>query len=61
MKNNQDKRAARRIIHEEHGVLSAAPREALPYIARAFGKAFNLPQKTMLKAMARYRRIHLGG
>ena len=61
MKNNQDQRAARRIIHEEHGVLSAAPREALPYIARAFAKAFNLPQKTMLKAMARYRRIHLGG
>jgi hypothetical protein len=57
--SNQIKRDAKRIIHEHHYMMPAVPREALPYVARGLAKAFNLPEKTMLKAMARYKRLHL--
>ena len=60
MKNNQHQRDAKRIIHSQHNVLPFVPREALPSVARGFAKQLNLPQKTMLKAMARYVRLHLG-
>jgi hypothetical protein len=59
MTNNQHQRAAKRIIHSQHNVLPFVPREALPSVARGFAKTYNLPQKTMLKAMARYKRLHL--
>lgn len=59
MTNNQHQRAAKRIIHGQHNVLTYAPKEALTHVARGFAKTYNLPQKTMLKAMARFKRLHL--
>jgi hypothetical protein len=51
-------RDAKRIIHELHNILSATPIEALPFVAKGLARNYNLPQKVMLKAMARYTRIH---
>jgi hypothetical protein len=56
--NNLVTRDAKRIIHELHYILSATPHEALPHIAKALAVRFLTPQKVMLKAMARYARIH---
>ena len=56
--NNTLTRDAKRIIHELHYTLSCTPHEALPHIAKYLAVRFHIPQKTMLKAMARYTRIH---
>ena len=58
MTNNQVARAAKRTLHAQHHVLPHAPREALPYVARGFAQTLNIPKKAMLKAMARYVRLH---
>jgi hypothetical protein len=55
---NTNKRDAKRIIHGLHNILSCTPIEALPFIAKVLAKKFSIPQKTMLKTMARYTRIH---
>jgi hypothetical protein len=55
---NTQTRDAKRIIHKLHHTLSATPHEALPHIAKHLAVRFHIPQKTMLKAMARYTRIH---
>jgi len=57
--SNQIKRDAKRIIHEQHGVLPYVPQEALQHVAKGFAKQLNMPQRVMLKAMARYKRLHL--
>jgi hypothetical protein len=51
-------RDAKRILHALHNILSATPLEALPFVAKGLARTYNLPQKVMLKAMARYTRIH---
>jgi hypothetical protein len=55
---NTNTRDAKRILHNLHSTLSATPHEALPHIAKHLAVRFHIPQKTMLKAMARYTRIH---
>jgi hypothetical protein len=55
---NTHSRDAKRILHTLHNTLSATPHEALPHIAKHLAVHFLIPQKTMLKAMARYTRIH---
>ena len=58
MHDNINTRDAKRILHELHNSLSCTPHEALPHIAKYLAVRFDIPQKTMLKAMARYTRIH---
>jgi len=58
MTNNQTARAAKRIIHAQHHVLPHVPREALPHVVRGFAQASTIPKTVMLKAMARYVRLH---
>jgi hypothetical protein len=55
---NTNKRDAKRIIYGLHNVLSFTPIEALPFVAKGLAKKFSIPQKTMLKTMARFTRIH---
>jgi hypothetical protein len=55
---NTQTRDAKRILHALHNTLSATPHEALPPIAKHLAVRFHIPQKAMLKAMARYTRIH---
>jgi hypothetical protein len=49
---------AKRIIRELHNLLKCVPTEALRPVAKGLAKEHKLPQKTMLKAMARYIRLH---
>ena len=51
-------RDAKRILHALHSTLSATPAEALPFVAKALARIYSIPQKAMLKALARYTRIH---
>ena len=52
------KRAAYRIIRELTNVLSAVPREALPYVARGLADRYQMPAKPMLQVMRRYARLY---
>lgn len=56
--NNLVTRDAKRIVRELHPTLRHIEAEFLPYIAKAVAIKFCVPQKVMLKAMARYTRIH---
>lgn len=58
MHNNLHTRDAKRIIHELHHTLRHIQAQELPFVAKAMAGRFNLPRKTMLKAMARYTRLH---
>ena len=55
--NNINTRDAKRIIRELHSILWFTPTEALPYVAKGLARKYNLPQRVMLKAMARFTRI----
>jgi hypothetical protein len=55
--NNINTRDARRIIRELRLILSATPIDALPHVAKGLAQSYNLPQRVMLKAMARFTRI----
>ena len=57
MKNTAP-RDAKRIVYGLHNILSCTPIEALPFVAKGLAKKFSIPQKTMLKTMARFTRIH---
>jgi hypothetical protein len=54
--NNLAARDAKRIIRELHPILWFTPIEALPYVAKGLARKYNLPQRLMLKAMARFTR-----
>ncbi len=54
--NNINTRDARRIIRELRLILSATPIDALPFVAKGLAQSYNLPQRVMLKAMARFTR-----
>ena len=54
--NNANTRDAKRIIRELRLILSATPSEALPFVAKGLAQSYNLPQRVMLKAMARFTR-----
>jgi len=51
-------RDAKRIIHELPHILCHIQAHELPFVAKGLARNYNLPQKVMLKAMARYTRIH---
>ena len=54
--NNINARDAKRIIRELRLILSATPIDALPHVAKGLAQSYNLPQRLMLKAMARFTR-----
>lgn len=58
MHDNTNSRDAKRILHSLHSTLSCTPHEALPHIAKHLAVHHHIPQKVMLKATARYSRIH---
>lgn len=51
-------RDAKRIVHELHYQLKHISTKHLPLVAKALAIKYCVPQKAMLKAMARYTRIH---
>jgi len=51
-------RDAKRIVHELHPTLKHISPMYLPLVAKAVAIKYCVPQKVMLKAMARYTRIH---
>ena len=56
--NNLVTRDAKRIVHELHYQLKHISPTHLSLVAKALAIKFCVPQKVMLKAMARYVRIH---
>lgn len=56
--NNLQKRQARTILRQLVDVISAVPRDALPYVARGLAQGYNIPAKVMLREMARYTRLY---
>ena len=54
-------RSAYRIIRELAPILSAAPIEALPRIAKGLADTYNVPRKAMMKTMRRYVRLYRKG
>jgi hypothetical protein len=58
MHQNLQARDAKRIVHELHHILCHIQAQELPYVAKALAVRFIVPKKVMLKAMARYIRIH---
>ncbi len=56
--NNLVTRDAKRIVHELHNILPHIEAQFLPRVAKGLATKFCIPQKVMLKAMARYARIH---
>jgi hypothetical protein len=58
MRNNLQTRDAKRIVHELRHILCHIQVNDLPYVAKALAVRFIVPQKLMLKTMARYTRIH---
>jgi hypothetical protein len=56
--NNVNIRAAHNIIRELTSILSAVPRDALPYVARGLAQTYNLPPKVMHRVMRRYVRLY---
>ena len=55
---NINTRDAKRILHGLHNILRCIRPRDLPYVAKGLAVRFHIPQKVMLKAMARYARIH---
>jgi hypothetical protein len=58
MHNNLQTRDAKRIVHELHDKLKHVSPVHLSLVAKALAIKYCVPQKVMLKAMARYVRIH---
>ena len=58
MNCNVNARDAKRIIHEAHGVFKHIKAVDLPAVAKGYAHLYHIPQKAMLKAMARYIRIN---
>ena len=58
MNRNVNARDAKRIINELHNLLRQVRATELPHVAKAYGRLNKLPQKVMLKAMAKYVRLH---
>jgi len=56
--NNLVTRDAKRIVHELHHQLKHIAPTHLSLVAKALAIKYCVPQKVMLKAMARYVRIH---
>ena len=58
MQSNQNARDAKRIIHAQHHILPYVSADALPMMARAWAAQYNIEKPVMLRAMARYVRLH---
>ena len=58
MTHNKLMRTARTLCHTNHHILPHIEKEFMPAIARAWAKQFNIPKPVMLRAMARYVRLH---
>lgn len=58
MQSNLNARDAKRIIHAQHHILSHIGVDALPIMARAWAAQYNIEKPVMLRAMARYVRLH---
>jgi hypothetical protein len=56
MHQNLQTRDAKRIVNELRHILRHIQRQELPYVAKALAVRFIVPQKVMLKVMARYSR-----
>ena len=56
--NNLVTRDAKRIVHELHYQLKHVQPVHLSLVAKALAIKYCVPQKVMLRAMARYVRIH---
>jgi len=55
---NTHTRDAKRIIHELPHILCHIRAHELPFVAKGLARTYNIPQKVMLKAMARYSRLY---
>jgi hypothetical protein len=55
----QNKRDAKRIIHNIDNSLKITPSHALNKVAKALATQYNIPKKLMLKTMRSYARVHL--
>ena len=58
MRNNLQARDAKRILHGLHNILRCVRPRDMPTVAKHLAVRFHIPQKAMLKATARYTRIH---
>ena len=57
-KHDEHIRAAKQTIRETAYSLKHIPADALPYVAKGFAEHLKVPPRIMLKAMARYVRLH---
>lgn len=55
---NLNTRDAKRILHGLHNLLRHVRPYDLPTVAKQLALRYQIPQKVMLKVMARYARIH---
>jgi hypothetical protein len=58
MTRNLDARDAKRFVREGHNVFKHINAKELLGVAKGFAHLYEMPQKVMLKAMARYIRLH---
>lgn len=58
MHDNINTRDAKRILHGLHNILRCVRPRDLPTVAKNLAVHHHIPQKVMLKATARYARIH---
>lgn len=57
--NNLNQRDAKRILHGLHHILPFTPHAALSHVAKGLARTYGIPQRVMLKAMARYTRLYI--
>ena len=58
MHRNFNSRDAKRIVHGNGNLLNHVSAKHLHLVAKGWAVQFSLPRKVMLKAMARYARLH---
>jgi len=56
--HDNNARDAKRILHGLHNILCHIQAHDLPTVAKNLAMHHHIPQKVMLKATARYARIH---
>ena len=58
MHDNLTHRSAKHVIHGLHHILPHVEAQFLPQVAKILARKFCVPQKVMLKVMARYTRLY---
>ena len=58
MHDNINARDAKRILHGLHNILRCVRPHDMPTVGKRLAVHHHIPQKIMLRAMARYVRIH---